>query len=101
MHKRLMGGVVILALLGAGLAQRGLAGQSHAQQPLPMPGMAGMPGMSGQDMASMPGMDSHTGVRVREHVSIVSVGLDRTGIVISSVTYAGPTTISILTLLRR
>jgi hypothetical protein len=96
MHKRLMGGVVILALLGAALAQRGLADHGHAQQPLPTPGMAGMPGMSGQDMASMPGMDSHTGVRVKGHVSYVSVGLDENGIVMTSVTHAGPTTFHVL-----
>jgi hypothetical protein len=102
MHKRLMGGVVILALLGAALAQRGLADHGHAQQPLPRPGMsgmsdmAGMPGMSGQGMASMPGMDSHTGVRVKGHVSYVSVGLDENGIVMTSVTHAGPTTFHVL-----
>jgi hypothetical protein len=102
MHKRLMGGVVILALLGAALAQRGLADHGHAQQPLPMAGMpgmsgmSGMPGMSGQDMASMPGMDSHTGVRVNGHVSYVSVGLDENGIVMTSVTHAGPTTFHVL-----
>ena len=96
MHKRLMGGVVILALLGAAVAQRGLADHGHAQQPLPMPGMAGMPSMSGHDMASMPGMDSHTGVRVKGHVSYVSVGLDENGIVMTSVTHAGPTTFHVL-----
>jgi hypothetical protein len=107
MHKRLMGGVVILALLGAALAQRGLADHGHAQQPLSMPGMYGMsgmsgqdmasmPGMSGQSMASMPGMDSHTGVRVNGHVSYVSVGLDDNGIVMTSVTHAGPTTFHVL-----
>ena len=102
MHKRLMGGVVILALLGAALAQRGLADHGHAQQPLSRPGMsgmsdmAGMPGMSGQSMASMPGMDSHTGVRVKGHVSYVSVGLDENGIVMTSVTHAGPTTFHVL-----
>jgi hypothetical protein len=104
MHKRLMGGVVILALLGAALAQRGLADHSHAQQP-PMPGMsgmsgmsgmAGMPGMSSQGMASMPGMDSHTGVRVNGHVSYVSVGLDDNGIAMTGVTHAGPTTFHVL-----
>ena len=93
MHKRLMGGVVILALLGAALAQRGLADHGHAQQPLHMPGMSGM---SGHDMASMPGMDSHTGVRVNGHVSYVSVGLDENGIVMTSVTHAGPTTFHVL-----
>ncbi|HKO24063.1 MAG TPA: hypothetical protein VJY65_04905 [Chloroflexota bacterium] len=96
MYKRLMVWVVILALLGAALAQRGLADQGHAQQPLPMPGMASMPGMSGQSMASMPGMDSHTGVRVNGHVSYVSVGLDENGIVMTSVTHAGPTTFHVL-----
>ena len=102
MHKRLIGGVVILALLGAALVQRGFAGQSHAQRPPRMPGMSGMsgmsgmPGMSGQDMASMPGMDSHTGVRVNGHVSYVSVGLDENGIVMTSVTHAGPTTFHVL-----
>jgi hypothetical protein len=107
MHKRLMGGVVILALLGAALAQRGLTDHGHAQQPLRMPGMSGMsgmsghdmasmPGMSGHDMASMPGMDSHTGVRVKGHVSYVSVGLDENGMAMTSVTHAGPTTFHVL-----
>jgi hypothetical protein len=96
MYKRLMVWVVILALLGAALAQRGLANQGHAQQPLPMPGMASMPGMSGQSMASMPGMDSHTGVRVKGHVSYVSVGLDDNGIAMTGVTHAGPTTFHVL-----
>ena len=93
MHKRLMGGVVILALLGAALAQRGLADHGHAQQPLHMPGMSGM---SGHDMASMPGMDSHTGVRVKGHVSYVSVGFDENGMAMTSVTHAGPTTFHVL-----
>src|SRR5919201_1884790 len=79
MHKRLMGGVVILALLGAALAQRGLADHGHAQQ-----------------LLSMPGMDSHTGVRVKGHVSYVSVGLDENGIAMTTVTHAGPTTFHVL-----
>jgi hypothetical protein len=59
-------------------------------------GMSGMSGMSDQDMASMPGMDSHTGVRVRGHVSYVSVGLAEDGMVMTSVTHAGPTTFHVL-----
>jgi hypothetical protein len=64
-------------------------------------GMSSMEGMSGQDMANMPGMggmEPYTGARVRGHASYVSVAVAEEGIIMPSVTHAGPTTFQVFNL---